>query len=116
MTPGPASSMVTLLPRNNPTPIAPPIAIIVSWRGLSLRRKPSLSEKEPSAVCGDSAIARSSMGAARPPRLFSEHSACCLTATNSLHYADKFLDLVDGVVMNQRSPHRAVSSGNLKAL
>src|SRR5215467_9179724 len=37
MTAGPASRIVTLLPRNNPTPMAPPIAIIVSCRWLSRR-------------------------------------------------------------------------------
>src|SRR6186713_896024 len=41
MTPGPARRIVTVLPRNKPTPIAPPIAIIAIWRGTSLRRRPS---------------------------------------------------------------------------
>src|SRR5215831_7914610 len=35
--------MVTPLPRNKPTPIAPPMAIIVSCRWLSRRCKPSAS-------------------------------------------------------------------------
>src|SRR5579864_7976146 len=43
MTAGPASRIVTLLPRNKPTPIAPPIAIMVSWRWLKRRCKPSTS-------------------------------------------------------------------------
>src|SRR5438034_11294981 len=33
--------MVTVLPRKRPTPIALPIAIIVSWRGVSRRWRPS---------------------------------------------------------------------------
>src|SRR5215469_7120780 len=43
MTAGPASRIVTLLPRNNPTPMAPPIAIIVSCRWLRRRCRPSPS-------------------------------------------------------------------------
>src|SRR5438094_6139078 len=33
--------MVTVLPRKRPTPIALPIAIMVSWRGVSRRCRPS---------------------------------------------------------------------------
>src|SRR5216110_778220 len=33
--------MVTVLPRNSPTPIAPPIAIMAIWRGTSFRLSPS---------------------------------------------------------------------------
>src|SRR3974390_2864775 len=43
MTAGPANRMVTPLPRNKPTPIAPPMAIIVSCLWLSRRCKPSVS-------------------------------------------------------------------------
>src|SRR2546425_8166212 len=43
MTAGPANRIVTPLPRNNPTPIAPPMAIIVSCLWLSRRCKPSAS-------------------------------------------------------------------------
>src|SRR5579859_1170321 len=43
MTPGPARRIVTLLPRNSPTPMAPPMASIVSWRCVSLRRSSSTS-------------------------------------------------------------------------
>src|SRR5580658_143139 len=42
MTAGPASRMVTLLPRNKPTPIAPPMAIIVSCRWPKRRWRPSI--------------------------------------------------------------------------
>src|SRR5262245_55246900 len=41
MTPGPARPIVTVLPRTRPTPIGPPIAIIVIWRELSRRCSPS---------------------------------------------------------------------------
>ena len=41
MTPGPASRIVTVLPRNSPTPIALPIAIMAIWRGTSARFRPS---------------------------------------------------------------------------
>src|SRR5438034_2154003 len=44
MTPGPASRIVTVLPRKRPTPIALPIAIIVSWRDVSCRCSPSSVE------------------------------------------------------------------------
>src|SRR5581483_1162415 len=40
-TAGPASPMVTLLPRNRPTPIAPPIASMLSCRCVRLRRSVS---------------------------------------------------------------------------
>src|SRR5260370_39699481 len=39
MTEGPARLMVTLLPKNRPTPMAPPMAIMDSWRSVSLRCK-----------------------------------------------------------------------------
>src|SRR6266487_294922 len=41
MTPGPARPIVTVLPRNRPTPMALPMAIIVSWRGFRSRCSPS---------------------------------------------------------------------------
>src|SRR6516225_11005 len=41
ITAGPARRMVTLLPRNKPTPMAPPIAIIVSCLWLKRRCRPS---------------------------------------------------------------------------
>src|SRR6516162_8938147 len=43
MTAGPARRTVTLLPRNKPTPIAPPMAIMVSCLWLSRRCRPSPS-------------------------------------------------------------------------
>src|SRR5258708_28417939 len=43
MTPGPARRMVSLLPRNNPTPMAPPMAIMVSCLWPRRRWRPSAS-------------------------------------------------------------------------
>jgi hypothetical protein len=43
MTAGPARRIVTLLPKNKPTPMAPPMAIMVSWRWLRRRWRPSTS-------------------------------------------------------------------------
>src|ERR1700676_3387533 len=43
MTAGPARRMVTLLPRNKPTPIAPPMAIMVSCLWPKRRWSPSAS-------------------------------------------------------------------------
>src|SRR4029077_19852733 len=37
ITEGPARLMVTLLPKNRPTPMAPPIAIMESWRSVNWR-------------------------------------------------------------------------------
>src|SRR5215472_11951200 len=50
MTAGPASRMVTLLPRNNPTPMAPPIAIMVSCRWPRRLCRPSPSDCRGSAL------------------------------------------------------------------
>src|SRR5471032_2885375 len=41
MTPGPASRIVTVLPRKSPTPMALPMAIMAIWRGTSARFSPS---------------------------------------------------------------------------
>src|SRR5215472_2618274 len=43
MTPGPARRIVTLLPKKRPTPIAPPMASMVSCRWVSLRFSSRLS-------------------------------------------------------------------------
>src|SRR6185503_19735391 len=43
ITPGPARRIVTLLPRNRPTPIAPPMAIMVSCLWPRRRCRPSAS-------------------------------------------------------------------------
>src|SRR6266576_6744212 len=43
MTAGPARRIVTLLPKNKPTPMAPPMAIMVSWRWPRRRWRPSTS-------------------------------------------------------------------------
>jgi len=41
ITPGPASLTEMALPRNNPVPIAPPIAIMESCRGVKWRWRPA---------------------------------------------------------------------------
>src|SRR5437588_1669178 len=54
MTAGPASRIVTLLPRNRPTPMAPPMAIMVSCLWLRQRCPPSPSGAEsfpPAKAC-----------------------------------------------------------------
>src|SRR5579864_7752670 len=43
MTAGPARRIVTLLPKNKPAPMAPPMAIMVSWRWPRRRWRPSTS-------------------------------------------------------------------------
>src|SRR6185503_15241488 len=64
MTPGPARPMVTVLPRNSPTPIAPPIAIMAICRGTSCRRSPSSVE---GALAAGSVTARNPPGSPAPP-------------------------------------------------
>src|SRR5712692_10176490 len=56
MTPGPASCTVTLLPRKRPTPMAPPMAIMVSWRWFNWRCRPSVSSEAGAGVLFCSAI------------------------------------------------------------
>src|SRR6185437_12053924 len=59
ITPGPARRIVTLLPRNRPTPMAPPMASMVSWRCVRRRWSASISggvAGEPSPMdCGERA-------------------------------------------------------------
>src|SRR5579871_6250391 len=50
MTAGPARRILTPLPRNRPTPMAPPIAIIVSCLWLRRRRRPSPPECSSNSV------------------------------------------------------------------
>src|SRR5581483_2477123 len=61
MTPGPASAMVTLLPRKRPTPIAPPMAIMVSWRELRRRWRSASAAGAAAMDCFRSAIVESSV-------------------------------------------------------
>src|ERR1700739_3510737 len=93
MTPGPASRMVTELPRKSPTPIAPPMVIMVSWRCVSAR----LSSVEFSRVrAGSKAIgARAEVPCLSPPNHVKE-------------YLPELVNLVEGVVVDDR---RAVDTG-----
>src|SRR5216683_5728481 len=62
MTAGPASRMVTLLPRNKPTPMAPPMAIMVSCLWLKRRWRPPTSgvgRFSPASVASTAARCRS---------------------------------------------------------
>src|SRR5258708_6855418 len=87
MTPGPASRMVTVLPRKSPTPIAPPIVIIVSWRCVSAR----LSSGE---FSGEAA----SFEAIR----VGEGLACLLTPNHVTEHLPELANLLDGVVVDKR--------------
>src|SRR3974377_503167 len=86
MPPGPASLMVTELPRNNPTPIAPPMVIMVTWRCVSAR----LSSGEPS---GESA-ALEAIGSRAAGAFLS-------TANHVTKCLPEFVDLLYGVVVHK---------------
>src|SRR5271168_3894677 len=93
MTPGPASRIVSELPRKSPTPIAPPIVIMVSWRCVRLR----LSSGE------------SSVGFARDagdiePRL---EAPCLLPPNQVTEHLSELVNLLDGVVVENRCPDDA---------
>ena len=94
MTPGPASRIVSELPRKSPTPIAPPIVIMVSWRCVRLR----LSSGEPSAV-----FAREDAETlkARP------ETSCLLTPNHVTEHLSELVNLLDGVVVENRCPDDA---------
>src|ERR1700733_6735721 len=91
MTPGPASRIVSELPRKSPTPIAPPIVIMVSWRCVRLR----LSSGGPSAV-----FAREDAETlkARP------ETSCLLTSNHVTEHLSELVNLLDGVVVENRCP------------
>src|SRR5580693_4830293 len=93
MTPGPASRIVTELPRKSPTPIAPPIVIMVSWRCVSAR----LSSGELSGVSASlkGIGARAGVG-------------CLSTPNDVTKDLPELANLLDGVVMDKR---RAVDTG-----
>src|SRR5271155_4504271 len=86
MTPGPARRIVTELPRNRPTPMAPPMVIMVSWRCVRLRLS---SDERPVAV---------SVGGA----------GCLLTPNHLTQHLSELVNLLDGVVVDYR---RAVDAG-----
>src|SRR5271170_7674762 len=89
MTPGPASRIVRELPRKSPTPIAPPIVIMVSWRCVSLR----LSSGEPPVVF---ATADAAAIEARP------EAPCLLTPNHVTEHLSELVNLLDGVVVKNR--------------
>src|SRR5215469_5846276 len=89
MTPGPASLMVTELPRKSPTPIAPPMVIMVSWRCVSARLS-----------WGELPAASAALGA-----IGSGAAVTCLSAANHVtKYLPEFVNLLDRVVVNERRP------------
>src|SRR5271155_1606524 len=87
MTPGPASRIVTELPRKSPTPIAPPIVIMVSWRCVSAR----LSSGE---LSGGSATLKA-IGARGGV-------ACLLPPNDVTKYLPELVNLLEGVVVDKR--------------
>src|SRR5580698_1518649 len=94
MTPGPANRIVSELPRKSPTPIAPPIVIMVSWRCVRLR----LSSKELS-------VGFAGADAETVERLL---QAPCLLAPNHVtEHLSELVNLLDGVVVENRCPEDA---------
>src|SRR5271163_4882569 len=95
MTPGPARRIVTLLPKKRPTPIAPPMASMLSWRWVSLRRSSPPGEAWPG---GGSAAA----GARR----CAESGASAMFVQIEQDIAEA-ADLLDGVVVHGGNAHHA---------
>src|SRR5271170_49812 len=93
MTPGPASRIVTELPRKSPTPIAPPIVIMVSWRCVSAR----LSSGELSGVSSSFKAIGARAGV-----------ACLSTPNDVTKNLPKLANFLDGVVVDKR---RTVDTG-----
>src|ERR1700677_3410582 len=89
MTPGPASLIVRELPRKSPTPIAPPIVIMVSWRWVSLR----LSSGELSVV-----FARAD---SETVKAWTE-APCLLTPNHVTEHLPELVNLLKGVVVENR--------------
>src|SRR5580704_15011933 len=90
ITPGPASRMVILLPRNRPTPIAPPRASMVSWRWVSRRWRFS--------GAGETLT-----------REFSRRCAGCGASGMAAHWQDYVTEAMDffyRVVMHERHANR----------
>src|ERR1700731_746288 len=96
ITPGPASRIVTLLPRNRPTPIAPPRASMVSWRWVSRRCRFS-GGGEALAGC---------MPAPGPSRICAGGGASGIAA-HWQDYVAEAMDFFYGVVMYERRADHA---------
>src|SRR5438874_4556002 len=101
ITPGPASAMVTLLPRKRPTPIAPPIAIIESWRELSRRWR------------SDSGAGLNSATAVATDCLMS--AMFDSSARDALQHVGETVDFLISVVVDQRCPDSSSIGGNTHA-
>src|SRR5580658_2821904 len=105
MTPGPASRTVTLLPRKSPTPIAPPMASMVSWRWVSWRFSSSVSAGIGSDVaavdCGDRGGGES------------EGSAMLGQIEQGVAEA---VNLIQRVVVDERGAHHAAFHWNAEPL
>src|SRR5713226_4685414 len=105
MTPGPASSMVTLLPRKRPTPIAPPIAIIVSCREFNRRCSPSGSAVGVVVLasgCRAEVVEDLSKTA---PDLVIQILQFRLIVGDTPQHINELVYLVDGVVVDERRPN-----------
>src|ERR1700733_10835947 len=89
MTPGPASRIVRELPRKSPTPIAPPIVIMVSWRCVSLR----LGSEETPVVL---ATVDAAVIGVRP------EAPCLLSPNKVSKHLPELVNLLDGVVVKNR--------------
>src|ERR1017187_4196017 len=106
MMPGPASAIVTLLPRNRPTPIAPPMAIIESWR--EFRRRCSSPDS-----CGGWTLLTSVCDTEPAEPLSKQHLTFVdpivqfrfgLIARDTPQHIDKLANLLDRVVGDERRP------------
>src|ERR1700735_2699504 len=95
MTPGPANRIVSELPRKSPTPIAPPIVIMVSWRCVRLR----LSSGEPSVV-----FAREDADDATEAR---PEASRLLTPNHVTEHLSELVNLLNRVVVENRRPDDA---------
>src|SRR5690242_16283760 len=96
MTPGPASRIVTVLPRKRPTPMAPPMASMVSCLCVSLRRSSSYW----GATTAESPLGDSVAGAGSG----SEFSAMLVQIEQGVAEPVNFSRRI---VMNQRDSHDA---------
>src|SRR5690242_10617628 len=96
MTTGPGSRSVTVLPRKRPTPMAPPMASMVSCLCVSLRRSSSYW----GATAAESPLGDSAAGAGSG----SEFSAMLVQIEQGVA---EVVNLSRRIVMNQRDSHDA---------
>src|SRR5712692_1890562 len=117
MTPGPASSMVTLLPRKRPTPMAPPMAIMVSCRALSRRCRFSAWPGDELATPGAGVCELFLVVPELSARLFFPHlpletsariagrQTQGLTGVHLCQHVHEAIYVIEGVIVDQRSTH-----------